>query len=324
MRNNISNTHETKEGIQMAKKVNDVTQLIGDTPVVRLNQVGEEGDATVWAKLEFLNPGGSVKDRIGLSMIQEAEERGGLNPGDTIIEPTSGNTGIGLAMVAAVRGYKVIFTMPVAMSQERRDLLSAYGAELVLVEPEDGPGMTGAVMKAEELAKEHGYFMPQQFNNLANPAVHENTTGPEIVEAFQDTGLDYFVSGVGTGGTITGTGRVLKKHFPNIKIYAVEPSGSPVLSGGQPGKHTIQGIGAGFIPDILDTEIYDEIVQVDDEDAVAGTQALAAKEGILVGKSSGAAAWAALRVAKDMGKDKHVLVILPDTGERYLSTNLFK
>ncbi|MFT5367677.1 MAG: cysteine synthase A [Candidatus Latescibacterota bacterium] len=308
----------------MAKKVNDVTQLIGDTPVVRLNGVGGEGDATLWAKLEFFNPGGSVKDRIGLSMIREAEERGGLKPGDTIIEPTSGNTGIGLAMVAAVRGYKVIFTMPAAMSQERRDLLSAYGAELVLVQPGEGPGMTGAIKKAEELAKENGYFMPQQFNNLANPTAHENTTGPEIVEAFQDTGLDYFVSGIGTGGTITGAGRVLRKHFPDIKIYAVEPSGSPVLSGGQPGKHTIQGIGAGFIPDILDTEIYDEIIQVNDEDAVETTQALAAKEGILVGKSSGAAAWAALQVAKDQGADKHVLVILPDTGERYLSTDLFK
>lgn len=308
----------------MAKKVNDVTQLIGDTPVVRLNHMGGTGDATLWAKLEFFNPGGSVKDRIGLSMIREAEERGGLKPGDTIIEPTSGNTGIGLAMVAAVRGYKVIFTMPATMSQERRDLLSAYGAEIVLVEPDEGPGMTGAVKKAEALAQENGYFMPQQFNNLANPAVHEITTGPEIVEAFQDTGLDCFVSGIGTGGTITGTGRVLKKHFPDIKIYAVEPSGSPVLSGGEPGKHTIQGIGAGFIPDILDTDIYDEIVLVDDADAVSGTRALASQEGILVGKSSGAAAWAGLQVAKGLGADKHVLVILPDTGERYLSTDLFK
>ena len=307
----------------MVKKVDDVTQLIGDTPVVRLRKMSGNGDATLWAKLESFNPGGSVKDRIGLSMIQDAEARGELKPGDTIIEPTSGNTGIGLAIVAAVKGYRVIFTMPVAMSQERRDLLSAYGSELVLVQPEEGPGMTGAVKKAEELAKAHGYFMPQQFQNPANPDVHEDMTGPEIVEAFQDTGLDFFVSGIGTGGTITGAGPVLRKHFPNIEIVGVEPEESPVLSGGQPGKHTIQGIGAGFIPDILDTEIYDKMIQVSDEDAAETTRALATKEGILAGKSSGAAAWAALQVEKDGGADKQVLVILPDTGERYLSTDLF-
>lgn len=308
----------------MARKVDDVTQLIGDTPVVRLNRMGDDSDATLWAKLEFFNPGGSVKDRIGLSMIRDAEERGELKPGDTIIEPTSGNTGIGLAMVAAVKGYKVIFTMPAAMTQERRDLLSAYGAELVLVQPEEGPGMTGAIKKAEELTKENGYFMPQQFQNPANPAVHERTTGPEIVEAFQDTGLDFFISGIGTGGTVTGAGHVLRKHFPDVQIYGVEPVNSPVLSGGQAGKHTIQGIGAGFIPDILDTKVYDVIIQVSDDAAAETTRALAAKEGILVGKSSGAAAWAALQVAKDQGADKHVLVILPDTGERYLSTDLFQ
>jgi cysteine synthase len=308
----------------MAKKVSDVTQLIGDTPVVRLNRLTGENDATLWVKLEMTNPGGSVKDRIGLNMINDAEKRGVLKPGDTIIEPTSGNTGIGLAMVAAVKGYKVIFTMPAAMTQERRDLLSAYGAEIVLVQPEEGPGMTGAIKRAEVLAKEKGYFMPQQFNNPANPSAHAQTTGPEIVEAFQDTGLDGFVSGIGTGGTITGAGGVLKEHFPKIKIYAVEPSASPVLSGGQAGKHTIQGIGAGFVPAILDTGIYDRVIQVSDEDAASTTRLLASREGILVGKSSGAAAWAALKVAKELGKGKQVLVLLPDTGERYLSTNLFK
>ncbi|MDA0709436.1 MAG: cysteine synthase A, partial [bacterium] len=248
--------------------------MIGDTPVVRLNRLTGENDATLWVKLEMTNPGGSVKDRIGLNMINDAEKRGVLKPGDTIIEPTSGNTGIGLAMVAAVKGYKVIFTMPAAMTQERRDLLSAYGAEIVLVQPEEGPGMTGAIKRAEVLAKEKGYFMPQQFKNPANPSAHAQTTGPEIVEAFQDTGLDGFVSGIGTGGTITGAGGVLKKHFPKIKIYAVEPSGSPVLSGGQAGKHTIQGIGAGFVPAILDTGIYDRVIQVSDEDAASTTRLL--------------------------------------------------
>jgi cysteine synthase A len=227
-------------------------------------------------------------------------------------------------VVAADKGYRVIFTMPVTMTQERRDLLSAYGAELVLVQPEEGPGMTGAIKRAEALVEENGYFMPQQFQNPANPAVHEETTGPEIVEAFQDTGLDFFVSGIGTGGTVTGAGSVLRKHFSDIKIFAVEPTNSPILSGGQAGKHTIQGIGAGFVPDVLDTKIYDEVIQVTDEDAAEITRALAAKEGILVGKSSGAAAWAALQVAKGQGADKHVLVILPDTGERYLSTDLFQ
>ncbi len=304
-------------------KVNSITELVGNTPIVKLNKVTEAGSATVWVKLEYYNPAGSVKDRIGLSMIVDAEKRGVLKPGDTIIEPTSGNTGIGLAFVAAQRGYRLILTMPETMSIERRTLLRAYGAELVLVKPEEGPGMTGAISKAKELAEKHGYFMPQQFQNPANPRIHETTTGPEIVAAFQDTGLDYFVAGIGTGGTITGTGTVLKQQFPDIQIYAVEPAGSPVLSGGSPGKHSIQGIGAGFVPDILNTEVYDGVVQVQNDDAWEMARRMAKEEGILVGISSGAAAYAAVQVARGKGSDKHLLVILPDTGERYLSTGLF-
>ena len=307
----------------MAKKVNNIAELIGDTPIVRFNKIVEDGSATVWGKLESFNPGGSVKDRIGLSMIVDAEKRGILQPGDTIIEPTSGNTGIALGLVAAQRGYRLIFTMPEAMTQERRDLLGAFGAELVLVKPEEGPGMTGAIKKAEELAKEHGYFMPQQFKNPANPYIHQTTTGPEIVEAFKDTGLDYFVSGIGTGGTITGAGKVLRQNFSNIKIYAVEPKNSPVLSGGEPSKHAIQGIGAGFVPEILNTKIYDGVIRVSDEDAKETTRRIAKEEGILLGISSGAAMYAALQTAKGKGEDKHLLVVLPDTGERYLSTDLF-
>jgi len=307
----------------MPRKANNITELVGDTPIVRLNRVVEDGSATVWCKLEYYNPAGSVKDRIGLSMIVDAEKRGLLKPGDTIVEATSGNTGIALAFVAAQRGYRLILTMPETMSQERRDLLSAYGAELVLVKPEEGPGMTGAIKKAEQLAQEHGYFLPQQFKNPANPQIHETTTGPEVVEAFKDTGLDFFVSGVGTGGTITGAGKVLRQNFPDIKIYAVEPKNSPVLSGGKVGRHAIQGIGAGFVPEILNTKIYDGIIQVSDEDARETTRRVAKEEGILVGISSGAAAYAALQTAKGKGRDKHLLVIFPDTGERYLSTGLF-
>jgi cysteine synthase A len=307
----------------MPKKVNSITELVGDTPIVKLNRVVEEGSATVWCKLEYYNPAGSVKDRIGLSMIVDAEKRGRLKPGDTIVEPTSGNTGIALAFVAAQRGYRLVLTMPETMSQERRDLLRAYGAELVLVKPEEGPGMTGAIKRAEQLAQEHGYFMPQQFKNPANPRIHETTTGPEVVAAFKDTGLDFFVSGVGTGGTITGAGKVLRRNFPAIKIYAVEPKNSPVLSGGKAGKHAIQGIGAGFVPEILNTKIYDDIIQVSDDDARETARRIAKEEGILVGISSGAATYAALQIAKGNGRDKQVLVILPDTGERYLSTGLF-
>jgi cysteine synthase A len=307
----------------MPRKVDNITELVGHTPIVRLNRVVEEGSATVWCKLEYYNPAGSVKDRIGLSMIMDAEERGLLKPGDTIVEPTSGNTGIALAFVAAQRGYRLVLTMPETMSQERRDLLRAYGADLVLVKPEEGPGMTGAIKRAEQLAQEHGYFMPQQFKNPANPRIHEETTGPEVVAAFKDTGLDLFVSGVGTGGTITGAGKILRQNFPNIKIYAVEPKNSPVLSGGKPGKHAIQGIGAGFVPETLNTKIYDGIIQVSDDDARETARRIAKEEGILVGISSGAAAYAALQIAKGKGRDKHLLVILPDTGERYLSTGLF-
>jgi cysteine synthase len=307
----------------MTRKVQDITELIGDTPIVKLKNTVVDGSATLWGKLESYNPGGSVKDRIGLSMIQDAEAEGIIKPGDTIIEPTSGNTGIALALVAVHKGYRVIFTMPEAMTQERRDLLRAYGAELVLVKPEEGAGMTGAIKKAEELSKEHGYFMPQQFKNPANPYIHETTTGPEIVEAFKDTGLDYFIAGVGTGGTITGTSKVLRTHFPDIKIYAVEPKNSAVLSGCGPGKHTIQGIGAGFVPDILDTTLYDDVILVTDDEATETTRKLAVQEGILAGKSSGAATYAALQVARDKGADQQALVILPDTGERYLSTDLF-
>jgi len=307
----------------MAKKVNNITELVGDTPIVRLNRITDEGSATVWGKLEYYNPAGSVKDRIGFSMIRDAEKKGILKRGDTIIEPTSGNTGIALAFVAAQRGYHLILTMPETMTKERRDLLKAYGAELVLVKPEEGPGMTGAIKRAEKLSEEYGYFMPQQFKNQANPQIHETTTGPEIVEAFEETGLDYFVSGIGTGGTITGAGKILKQSFPDIKIYAVEPENSPVLSGGLPGKHTIQGIGAGFVPDVLNTEIYDDIIQVNDENAKETAGRIAKEEGILLGISSGAAAYAAIELAKGKGEKKQLLVVLPDTGERYLSMGLF-
>jgi cysteine synthase A len=308
----------------MSKKVNNITELVGKTPIVRFSKIVEGGAAAIWGKLEYYNPAGSVKDRIGLSMIVDAEDKGILKPGATIIEPTSGNTGIALAFVAAQRGYRLILTMPETMSKERRDLLEAYGAELVLVRPDEGPGMTGAIKRAEELAKEHGYFMPQQFKNPANPKVHESTTGPEIVSAFKDIGLDYFVAGIGTGGTITGAGKVLRQNFSSIKIYAVEPENSPVLSGGMPGKHSIQGIGAGFIPDVLDTNIYNDIIQVSDEDARNTARKIAKEEGILLGISSGAAVFAALKLAKGKGVDKNLLVILPDSGERYLSTGLFR
>src|SRR5690606_16938293 len=262
----------------MPKIVNNITEVIGDTPLVRLNRVVPPGSAEIYVKLEVQNPGDSVKDRIAISMIQEAERQGLIKPGDTIIEPTSGNTGIGLAMVAAAKGYKAILVMPETMSLERRNLLRAYGAELVLT---PGPeGMKGAISRAEELAKEKGYFMPQQFNNEANPEIHRLTTGPEIVEQMGDS-LDAFVAGIGTGGTITGAGKVLRGKYPNIKIYAVEPADSPVLSGGKRGRHKIQGIGAGFVPKILDTNIYDEIIRVSTEDAFEWARKTARQEGIL-------------------------------------------
>lgn len=309
----------------MAKLVQNITQLIGDTPLVRLNRVVPEDSAEVYVKLEYQNPGSSVKDRIAISMIEVAEKEGLLKPGTTIIEPTSGNTGIGLAMVAAAKGYKAILVMPETMSIERRNLLRAYGAQLVLTPGAEG--MKGAIRRAEELQAENpDYFMPQQFKNQANVKVHIETTGPEIVEAINsyDGKLDAFISGIGTGGTITGAGSILKQNFPNIKIFAVEPAASPVLSGGKPGPHKIQGIGAGFVPDILNTDIYDGIISVENEEAFETSRRVAKEEGILGGISSGAAIFAALKVAKELGKGKRVVAVLASKGERYLSTPLYQ
>jgi len=271
--------------------------------------------------MESMNPGGSVKDRICLAMIEAAESTGQLKSGGTIVEPTSGNTGIGLALVAAVKGYRLILTMPDTMSEERRSLLAAYGAKLILTP--DTKGMGGAIRKAEQLVLEHpDYFMPQQFNNPANPEIHRRTTAVELLDKFKQ--IDAFVSGVGTGGTITGVGEVLKERMKGIRIYAIEPAASPLLSGGEPGYHNIQGIGAGFIPGVLNTRIYDEVITVSDEDASLFARRLALEEGIFVGVSSGAACYAALKVAKNLGKGHVVVTILPDTGERYLSTNIFE
>jgi cysteine synthase len=305
----------------MVRVANSIADLVGQTPIVKLNRLVDENSADVYLKLEYMNPGSSVKDRIALAMIEAAEEAGTLKQGDTIIEPTSGNTGIGLAMIAAAKGYKAVLVMPETMSLERRNLLRAYGAELVLT---PGPeGMGGAIRKAEELANENGYYMPQQFKNEANPDVHRRTTGKEIVEQMGSQ-LDAFISGIGTGGTVTGAGSVLKDAYPTIQIYAVEPTDSPVLSGGKPGPHKIQGIGAGFIPDILNTEIYDQVIQVKNEEAFEYARRAAKEEGILGGISSGAAIYAALKVAKELGKGKKVLAIIPSNGERYLSTPLYQ
>jgi cysteine synthase A len=297
-------------------------ELVGHTPVVRLNRIPGKDDAAIWAKLENFNPGGSVKDRICLAMIEEAEKSGRIKPGDTIVEPTSGNTGIGLALVAAVKGYNLILTMPDTMSEERRSLLVAYGAKLVLTP--DTRGMHGAIAKAEELCRESpGYFMPQQFSNPANPEIHYRTTGPELMEQLPK--IDAFVSGVGTGGTISGAGRYLHEHSKNpVLVVAVEPANSPVLSGGEAGFHKIQGIGAGFVPKNLDTNAYNEIVKVSDEDAAEFSRRLAREEGILVGISSGANCCAALQIAQRLGKGKVVAVVFCDTGERYLTTDLFQ
>lgn len=302
-----------------ARKVETILDLVGDTPMVRLHRLPPDGSAQVWVKLERFNPGGSVKDRIGKAMIEAAEDEGVLKPGMVIIEPTSGNTGIGLAMAAAVKGYRIILTMPDTLSLERRALLAAYGAELVLTAGAEG--MKGAIAKAEELVRKHKGFMPQQFRNPANPEIHRRTTAAEILS--QIGRLDAFVSGVGTGGTVTGVGEILKDTLPEVLIVAVEPAGSPVLSGGSPGKHKIQGIGAGFIPEVMNTNIVDQVIQVVDEDAAETARRLASKEGILCGISSGAAAWAAIQVAERLGEGKVVVTVLPDTGERYLSTGLF-
>ncbi|MCT4792412.1 MULTISPECIES: cysteine synthase A [Exiguobacterium] len=301
---------------------NSVLDLVGRTPIVKLNHLTGPEDADVYLKLEYMNPGSSVKDRIALAMIESAESAGHLKAGDTIIEPTSGNTGIGLAMVAAAKGYRSILVMPETMSMERRTLLRAYGAELILT---PGPeGMKGAIARATAEAEEHGYFMPQQFNNESNPVVHEKTTGPEIVEAFEGMTLDAFIAGIGTGGTITGAGKVLREAFPGIEIIAVEPTDSPVLSGGKPGPHKLQGIGAGFVPSILDTQIYDSVEQVTTEEAFDHARRAAKSNGVLGGISSGAAIAAALKTAKRLGKGKTVLAIIPSNGERYLSTPLYQ
>lgn len=303
----------------MEKVVKNILELIGNTPVVKLNRLPEKDSAEVYAKLESFNPMSSVKDRISLAMIESAEKQGKLKQGDVVIEPTSGNTGIGLAFVCAVKGYKLIVTMPETMSLERRNILKAFGAEIILTE--GSKGMKGAIEKANELSAKHRYFQPQQFNNPANPEIHRKTTAIEILD--QVPGLDAFVAGVGTGGTITGVGEVLKKKNKSIQIIAVEPKDSAVLSGEKPGPHKIQGIGAGFTPNVLNLEIVDEIIKVSNEDAMDTARKLAKYEGIFAGISSGANVFAALQAAKRLGKKKKVVVILPDTGERYLSTELW-
>lgn len=306
----------------MTKIVTSVTDLIGETPIIKLsNKVVPAGAADVYVKLESANIGGSVKDRIALNMIEVAEQEGKLKEGDTIVEPTSGNTGIGLAMIAAAKGYKMIFVMPDTMSIERRKLLKAYGADLILTPGADG--IKASIAKATELAAQPGHFMPMQFDNLANPAVHAATTGPEILAAFDEVAPDAFVSAVGTGGTLTGAGQVLKQAKPDIKIYALEPAESPVLSGGVSGPHKIQGIGTGFVPKVLDTVLYDEVLHVTSEEAFEMSREVALKEGLLVGISSGAAIKGAIEVAIKLGAGKKVVTIAPDNGERYLSTALF-
>lgn len=312
--------NENKGAKKMTKIYENITELIGHTPIIKLQNVPADS-ADVYVKLEAFNPGGSVKDRIALSMIRAAEADGRLQAGGTIVEPTSGNTGIGLAFVGSALGYKVVIVMPESFSLERRKLIQAYGAQLVLT-PASG-GMKAAIAKAKELSETEGYFLAMQFENPANPEVHEKTTGAEIIDAFGPTGLDAFVAGAGTGGTITGVSHALKKVNPNIKTYVVEADESATLSGEPAGPHKIQGISAGFIPENLDTKSYDEIIRVKGEDAILTARHLGGKEGFLVGISSGAAIYAALEVAKKLGKGKKVLAIAPDNGERYLSTALY-
>jgi cysteine synthase A len=304
-------------------RIRTILDLIGNTPLVKLNKLAGEDSAEVWAKLERFNPGGSVKDRPALAMIEDAEKKGTLRKGMKIVEPTSGNTGIGLAIIAAAKGYTVILTMPESMTVERRRLLEAYGAHLVLTPSEKG--MRGAIEKADEiLASGKEYFKPDQFGNPANPESHRRTTAKEIIAGMGTKKIDAFVCGVGTGGTITGVGEVLRKKYKNIKIFAVEPADSPVLSGGRPGPHAIQGIGAGFVPAILDTGVYDEVIQVTNDDAADTARQLAQEEALLMGISSGAACWAALQVAARLGKGKRVVTVFPDGGERYLTTGIFE
>lgn len=303
------------------KVVDSVTKLIGETPLLRLRKVVPANAAELYVKLESFNAGGSVKDRIALNMIEVAEKEGKLKPGDTIVEATSGNTGVGLAMVAAAKGYNALFIMPDTMSEERRTLMKAYGAELELTPGADG--MPAAMARAEELAQRPGYFKPSQFENLANPAVHAATTGPEILDALDGQSPSAFVVGVGTGGTLTGAGKVLKHNNPDTKIVAVEPEESAVLSGKEKGSHKIQGLGAGFVPEVLDTVLYDEVITVSSDEAINMTRRLAREEGLLVGISAGANVVAAIKVAERLGKGNKVVTVAPDTGERYLTTPAF-
>ncbi|MFX1494878.1 MAG: cysteine synthase A [Promethearchaeota archaeon] len=308
----------------MGRLYNNIIETIGNTPLVKLNRITKDIEPNIYAKLEYFNPGASVKDRICMSMIEKAEQENIINRDTIIVEPTSGNTGIGLALVCAAKGYKLILTMPDSMSIERRKILKAYGAELILTPA--AKGMKGAIEKAEELSKENDkIFIPQQFKNKANPEIHRRTTAEEIYNDLEGK-IDGFVAGIGTGGTITGIGEILRKRIgDHVKMYAVEPKDSPVLSGGQPGSHKIQGIGAGFVPDVLNTEVYNEVIQVEYKDAVETTRKLAKLEGIFVGVSAGAAAWAGIYiVSKDFKKGENIVIIFPDTGERYLSTDLFE
>ena len=296
-----------------------ILNSIGNTPLVRIQQLSPRSEVHIWAKLEMMNLGGSVKDRIALSMIEAAEQDGRLKPNGTIVEPTSGNTGIGLALVGAVKGYHVVLTMPESLSIERRKLLAGFGAELILTPAVEG--MRGAIERAGQLVAEHGFFMPQQFKNPANPQIHRKTTGPEILRQCPDP-IDYLVAGIGTGGTITGAGEVLREAFPNLRVIGVEPADSAILSGGQPSPHKIQGIGAGFVPDVLNVDLLDEVVTVTNDEAIEAARRLARQEGLMVGISSGAALAATLKVADRIEGPATLVTVLPDTGERYLSTEL--